>query len=122
MPGDLRVTSVRFRRLKSSSVGYHHTALEAEASVPSDRAANDVLEDLIAWIDERLGIEDRVDESRGRLERLIGEEHRLTRTVELLRADVERNRQIIEKYEVLGELARERGIGGAKELGDEQPF
>jgi hypothetical protein len=112
---DPNVTAVRLRKLRTGP-NYSHTALEAEAAVGRYDDADQVLEKLALWIDQKLGLEEEIDVRRGRAERLDAEVIRKQMDLERLEQELAAYRATIDKFEELVALAVERGLKGALEL------
>lgn len=120
----MKITAIRYRRLKSQTVGYGHEAVEAEAQVEDGEAPDDALSALKAWVDRHVDAALRHEYNARRAEELANRVAGLESDRDRLRSEVERNREILRQHSKLADLARANGMGEQADLlnGEEIPF
>jgi len=119
----MKITTVRYRRLKSHQHGYGHDAIEAEAQVDEGESAEDALSGLKIWVQERLADGEERDRAYRKLEDIRLDVERYTRDRDRLKGECEEIRKIARGSDDLYELAKKAGREDLAALfNDEIPF
>lgn len=119
----MKITSIRVRRLVSSSQGYHHRALEVEASVMDGDDPDDVREELERYIDEALRKEDEIARINRDLQTMRDDYVVWERQRNALRAEHDALSKKLRAHDKFIDAAQKSGIPFPDDLrSDELPF
>lgn len=105
----MQITTLTYRRLVSHRGEYGHDALEASAAVPEGADAKAASADLMTFVQQQLGVLAETDTLTRKHDRLSGEIERLTRNRDELKAEIEAVDKVIDQFELLADMAREKG-------------
>lgn len=118
----MRITAIRYRRLQSHEFGYGHDAVEAEAQIDEGEDAETALDELKAWVQNKLNKSELTRKLSTDLNDLANEVRSLEATRDRLLGEIKANRKIIVEHESLAALAREKGIDAGNLIDDGIPF
>lgn len=116
------ITAVRIRRLVSSTRGYNHHAIEAEAAVLQGDDPNQIRDELTAWIDIGIRQQTEFDGLRGDLDKARAAVREVERRHDNLVAINRGLRASLDKFDEFLDAARKAGIPIPEALDDTLPF
>ncbi|MDB5552161.1 MAG: hypothetical protein JWL86_2145 [Rhizobium sp.] len=105
----MKITTIRFRRLRSHDRGYGHDAVEAEAEVQLGETPDEAFSALKAWVDAKLTEEREIGRINGDLQSLRQQLEHETRDRDRLKKEAEEWRAIARSNADFLELARKAG-------------
>jgi len=117
----MRVVRVRIGKLVSGD-RFSNFRAEFEAEVDEGEDAETVAERLESLCDQQIRRRDNVDRMGELARDLTNDVAALTAERKNLAEQAAHYRKLVEEYEGLGALARERGIAGGDKLVDDVPF
>lgn len=108
----MRITAIRVGKLVSGP-GFNNTRVELEAAIDSADDEDTTVGELSALCDQHVRRIQGIREMTRTTIELQEEVHRLERERDSLIGTTNRYREVVAKYERLGEMAREQGVEGA---------